>query len=70
MTDQEYQNKGEKEAIRARDELGHDLKDDPIAFSWMSRSTCRACGKSVIFNHNLAYGSATEGPCEKQKKDA
>lgn len=71
MPDQDGRSKGEKEAAKARDELGHDLKDDPPGFfSKMSRATCKACGKAVIFNHNLAYGSATEGPCEKQKKDA
>lgn len=53
-----------EEAVKKALEGGHDLENDPPMLSSMSRHTCRKCGRAVLGNHNTAYGSATEGPCE------
>jgi hypothetical protein len=42
--------------------LGHDMEDrDEIRPG--SRSTCRRCGRSVLFAGGPLYGSALDGPC-------
>lgn len=42
---------------------GHDLENDPPVFSSVSRHTCKKCGRAVLGNYSVAYGSVTEGPC-------
>lgn len=45
--------------------LGHDCIDDPPsgAFTSASRWTCTRCGRAVIRNGNVVYGSAIERIC-------
>lgn len=44
---------------------GHVFEHDPPhALSTVDRFTCKKCGKSVLGNHEIAYGSAMEGACK------
>ena len=39
------------------------VSDPPAAISSVSRYTCSRCGRAVLGNYTVAYGSAIEGEC-------
>lgn len=43
---------------------GHEMEHDPPhALASVDRYTCKHCGKAVLGNFTVAYGSALEGEC-------
>lgn len=44
----------------------HDFEDDsPHALSSVVRWTCRTCGRAVLVNGPVVYGSASQSVCEE-----
>lgn len=56
-------------AQRAVERLGHDVEPDPPFMSAADRWTCKACGRAVIVNGSVIYGSATIETCTAKEPD-
>lgn len=56
-------------AQRAVERLGHDIEYDPPFMSAADRWTCKDCGRAVIVNGSVIYGSATTDACLAKEKD-
>lgn len=52
-----------EQAIEKAKSLGHSLENDPPFLSTMYRHTCKNCGKAVVGNWDIAYGTAIEKHC-------
>ena len=57
-----------EEALAKAKADGHDLGDDPPVFSSVQRYTCKSCGRALLINGFVIYGSAREMTCAEAKK--
>jgi hypothetical protein len=58
----------EQSAVERAAARGHKVEDDPPhALSWVRRWTCSVCGRAVLYNGGVVYGTAVEQDCEPRK---